>query len=223
MSQHTTIYSSIAVFQVVVLATLISPVLAKTVTQFTQTILNGPQSIEIIDESGTSVAAPAVTIALPESSPLPQVVTAVLGSAQQRIRILNPSVDTPWSVSIAATQGPTALWSDGSNTYDYNDSQDGSDGPDPDTRGGALAIDPSSSVLAAYPSNGNCPSTGLSLGTPSSFNEHGQEVSSVTLISGSPVVAAYCQWDVTGIKLQQIVPGQQPPSQYNLDFTITII
>lgn len=182
---------------------------------FTQVILPRPQAVAVVDEAEQPITQPTIALT-------PKIVSAVLGTPQQRLRIMNPTRDVDWSVTIAPSEGPGALWQSNVAAYDVND-QGVSDGPDEDTSGGKLTIDPSHAQIQSIEDVGDCPATGLSLGSLSSFDEYNTAVSSITLLSGSAVYTSYCGWDVTGIRLQQVVPSAQPDGTYVLHLTITII
>lgn len=182
---------------------------------FTQVILPRPQAVTVVDEAEQPVTQPTVLLT-------PKVLSAVLGTQKQRLRIMNPARDVDWSVTIAPSDGPGALWQSSVATYDVND-QGISDGPDEDVSGGKLTIDPSHAQIRPIVDIGDCPATGLSLGSTASFDEYNTKVSSITLLSGSAVYTSYCGWDVTGIHLQQVVPNAQPDGTYVLNLTITII
>lgn len=188
---------------------------ANNATTFTQTIVPGPQVIHVVDDAGSIIEKPVIPLT-------PTVLNSVLGTPEQKLRIMNPTHDADWSVTIAPTEGPDALWVSSLASYDVND-QNQNDGPDPDTQGGRLSIDPSRATVQAIPGIGDCPSTSLSLGSASSFDAYNPVFSSITLLSGSALFTAYCGWDVTGIHVQQIVPPNLPHDIYKLHLTITII
>jgi hypothetical protein len=63
-------------------------------------------------------------------------------------------------VTLAATSGPTSLWSAGTPKYDFNDpTASAVDGGDTDSFGGRLTVDPSVGTLT--PQSG-CSNTGVS-------------------------------------------------------------
>lgn len=73
-----------------------------------------------------------------------QITTGYLGTSSERVRVDNTTTNPQWVASIAATDGPTALWSAGTPKYDFNDptasAVDGADSSD--SYGGQLSIDP---------------------------------------------------------------------------------
>jgi hypothetical protein len=78
--------------------------------------------------------------------------TGNLGSNLQRIYIDNPGTATDvWTLTLAATDGETAVWVNTGNTefYDFNDpgSAGCSDSTDIDTYAGQLTVDPTTGTL----------------------------------------------------------------------------
>ena len=146
--------------------------------------------------------------------------SGTLGSVDSFILVANPTSTSTWTLSIAPTNGPTALWSDGGTTYvDFNDDADGSDGDDADSVGGQFSIDPSEAIITPY--SGDYTTTGLSLGASSSFDEG--TVDSVTLMTAGATANAPGYWGLTGISLSQISPAGQAIGSYSLDLTISVI
>lgn len=199
-------------------------VFASSATTFSQTISDGSLSVDIVDGSAVTVGSPAVAFGGLTFSFSSQTATGTLGAASQKIRVFNPTSTATWSVSMAATSGATALWTTGSVTYDFNDSNtDGTDDADTDTKGGRLTVDPSVATVAGVPDNSTCsPSTGITKGSSSSFKEVATAVTSITLLSGGASATTYCRWDMTGVSLSQVVPASQVSGTYSLSFTITI-
>lgn len=199
-------------------------VFASNATTFSQVISDGALSVDIVDGSAVTVGSPAVTFGGLTFSFSTQTATGTLGAASQKIRVFNPTSTATWSVSIAATGGATALWTTGSVTYDFNDSNtDGTDDADTDTKGGRLTVDPSVSTVAGVPDNSTCsPSTGITKGSSASFKEVATAVTSITLLSGGGSATPYCRWDMTGVGLSQVIPPSQVSGTYTLSFTITI-
>ncbi|MCW1930490.1 MAG: hypothetical protein KIH62_004205 [Candidatus Kerfeldbacteria bacterium] len=193
------------------------PVFADTVVNFQQTILPGPNSIDVVDDAGEIVAQPRIDLS-------PTVISSVLGTSKQKLRIMNPARDVEWSVTIAPVDGPRSLWKSSGATFDTNDTSD-IDGPDTDTSGGRLSIDPSLADIESIVDPDNCPTSDLSLGTPSSFSEYDSAFSSISLVSGSARLASYCGWDISGIRVQQTLPYILPESAdpFHLHLVITIM
>ncbi len=198
---------------------------AANTVSLSQTISDGVQSVDFVDGDGVSVGSPSVSFSGLTFSTSTQTATGTLGSSTQKLRVLNPTSDATWSVSIAATGGSTAVWDSGTDEYDFNDSNsDGTDDADADLVGGRLTVDPSVSTVTGFPSDGACsPSTGITKGSSASFREVASAVSSITLLTGDGSASPYCIWDMTGIGLSQAVPGSQASGSYSLGFTVSIL
>lgn len=203
---------------VAILAMLIgSGAYAATTPQLTQAIAEGAKSVDIVDAGGVTVASPAATFGALTFSFNTQDATAsnVFNSAQ-RIRVANPTSTAVWSVNIAAST-PTAAWTSGGNTYDFNDTAGYTDGADTDTKGGQLTVDPSAGVIAGI---SGCATTNVTAGTSDAFVEGTNN--SIDLFSGASGAATFCRWDFTGTNLSQKIPAGQPAGSYSLSMTVTI-
>lgn len=177
-------------------------------------------NVGIVDDDGYNVQLPWVAFPTKPLTLESATVSSTLGTSSQKIRITNTSDSEVWSVSIAA-ENPSDLWV-GENTgfnYDFNDPTAGAeDGADPDSFGGQLVVDPSSGIVSPQP---GCSSTGVSLGTASAFEEG--SVDSITLISSDVTADLNCYWDITGVSLDQIIPGEQAADNYSLDMVVSIV
>jgi hypothetical protein len=175
-------------------------------------------SIDIVDGTNSPVTSPSVSMNSSVFNFVNQSTTGTLGTASEKIFITSDST-TNWEVSIAATTGATALWSNSGNTiyYDFNDSTaNAEDGADTDSYGGQLTINPSVATLSA---GSGCSTTGLSLGSNASFIE--DSVNAITLLSASSA-DSNCDWSLTDIDLTQTIPAEQPSDAYGIDLTLTI-
>lgn len=186
------------------------------------TYTSGILSVDIVDGSGNSVTSPAISLSALNASFSCQTSTGTLGTSSQKIRVNNTTANGNWTLSIAATNGATASWSNGSNSYDFNDSSGTpagcSDGGDADTRAGQLTIDPSAGTITPQTL---CSSTGVSKGTSTAFTEGTTNNINLMSASGSQIA---CYYDLTGISLSQKVPGELPASgtAYTINMTLTI-
>ena len=167
-------------------------------------------SSDVVDGSGVSVASPSAGMTSASSSFSCQAVTGTLGTATQKVRINNTTSNPAWTVSIAATSGPSALWTTGSTTYDFNDPSGSG------CTNGQLTIDPSAGTLT--PAAG-CANTGLTLGSSAGFSSGVTD--SITLATGSASATINCYWDLTGVSLSQQVPAERAAGAYSLNLTIT--
>jgi len=182
--------------------------------------VGGVLSSDIVDSGGTTVPSPSFTM---NSSGFPydcSTSTGILGTSSQRIRLTNSTTSPGWSVSIAATDGSTALWRNTGNTqqFDYNDSGGCSDGGDTDSFAGKLRIAPSGATLT--PQSG-CSTSNVTLGSDQDFDE--TSLNSITLMSASTGASTNCYWDLTNIQLQQTIPVNQASDSYNINLTLTTI
>lgn len=195
------------------------PALASDTTQMNQSI-TGALDVSVIDAGGAVVASPNVNFSAKAFSMAYQTSTGTLGTVSEKIRITNPSGTTDtWSLGIAATAGPTASWSNGTNHYDFNDPTSGAtDGADTDSWGGQMTIDPSSATIAGV---GGTVITNVSKGTSFGFSEGTKN--SIDLMTASTGAAKPGQWDLTGISVSQSIPAAQAIGSYSIDMTLTAI
>ena len=177
-------------------------------TELSIAVTPGVLSVGIVDSAGDPVAAPGVNLSGITFSFAEQNSTGTLGSSDERIVVANPTATSTWALSIAATGGDSAQWSDGaSNTMDYND-----------PAGARLSVDPSALNITKI-SDGSAAS-GVTLGALAAFEEG--VTSSITLAS-SAAADTYQQFDIQGISLSQLVPAAQPPANYTLSLTLTVV
>lgn len=181
-----------------------------------QSINDGAKSVDIVDAGGVTVASPAVSFGNLSFSFNTQDGAGTLGTAAQAIRAYNPTSGATWSVSIAAS-APTAVWTSGGNTYDFNDTSGYTDGADTDTKGGQMTIDPSAGTIAGI---SGCATTNISKGTSTSFVEG--TTNSIGLMTAASGASTYCRWDLTGINLTNKIPAAQPSGAYALTLVLTI-
>lgn len=178
-------------------------------------------SVDIVDATGNSVASPSASLAAVNADFTCQLTTGTLGVSAQRIRITNTTVTPTWTVAVAATDGATAQWTSGTNTYDFNDPSGTpagcNDGADTDNRPGQLSLDPSVGTIT--PQSG-CATTGVTRGSNAGFNEG--VVNSITLISASSSAQTNCYWDFTDTALSQRIPADQPVGSYSINLTLTV-
>lgn len=184
-------------------------------------LTNPSLSTDIVNNAGSSISNPTVSMPAMTSSFSCNTVNGSLGTANEKIRVQNYSASPPWSLSIAPTNGNASKWSTGTSDYDFNDpsgSPSGcGDGGDADALGGKLTIDPSLSTIT--PETG-CTSTGVAKGSSTSFDE--ASVSSITLLNATSAATINCYWDVTGIGISQTILPEQPAGSYSINMTLTL-
>ena len=170
----------------------------------------GSLDVGFVDSSSQTVGDPSI-----EMSPLDtrfecQQSSSDLGTQDQLLRVSNTTFNPGWNVSIAATNGPGGEWSSTDNSYSFND-PDG-DGCD----NGQLSINPSSASVDP----GGCSLNGVSLGADESYIAG--SVDDITIINSDASSDIGCDWDVTGVGVEQQVPAEVPAGEYSLDLTLTI-
>lgn len=197
----------------------IAPVLASDTTQMSQSI-TGALDIAIVDGSGNAVASPNIAFSAKAFSMTFQSSTAVLGSASEKLRTTNPSGATDtWTLSIAATNGATAVWTNGTSNYDFNDATaSAGDGADTDSVGGQMTIDPSAGTIAGV---GGTSVANVSKGSSFGFSEGTKN--SIDLVTASAGSQKPGQWDFTGAEISQTIPGGQATGSYSIDMTLTAV
>lgn len=167
----------------------------------------GTLSADIVDSDGTLVVNPSVSFGTAGFSFNTQTSTGILGVSTQKIRLSNTTSAPAWTLSVAATSGPTTLWTTGSTTYDFNST----------AASGRLTVDPS---VATITPQGGCSSTGISLGSSTAFNQGVTD--SITLATTSGATQANCYWDFINIGLTQDIPAQQSAGTYTINLTLTV-
>lgn len=185
--------------------------------------VTGSLSFDIVDSGGDSVASPSVQ--MPESSYGFSCKNSLgtLGSSSQRLRVTNTSASPAWTLSIAATGGATALWSNtgATQSFDYNDASGSpagcSDGADTDAFAGQMTIQPSAATNT--PQSG-CSTSNVSLGSDTGFQEGSAD--SIVIASASSSAQTDCYWDFTDIGINQTIPAEQDSDTYTTNMTVTI-
>lgn len=203
-------------------------VFAAATPTFNQTINPGTLAVDVVDASYVTVGSPSVTMGAVTTgfSCLTggSAASGTLGTATQQIYVQNPgAANAGWDVTIAATSGTTATWSDGgTNTYDFNDGAGSgcTDGADTDTAKGQMTVDASGGTVAQgqYSSN----TTSVTAGSSASFQETGTPVSSITILTGAAGSDDLGDWKITGISVKNTIPAMQAAASYSLGMTLTV-
>lgn len=182
---------------------------------FNQTINAGTLSADIYQsDDATPVAAPTVAFPTKNYSFSCQTSAATLGDSNDKVNVTNLAngINT-WNIAIAATSGPTATWTNGTQTYKFNDASGTG------CTNGQLTVDPSVATLTDD-CNSSCTANDstVSKGTSTAFVSGSQN--SVTLLSDSAGTA----WEgyLTGISLSQKIPALQHSGAYSIGMTITL-
>jgi len=187
------------------------------------TTSSGVVSVDIVNAGGGSVPAPSFAFSSAFISATCQTTTSTVGASAQRIRVTNGMASgTGWSLSLAASDGATAVWSkqDDSAHYDYNDPSGSppgcGSGSDGDGLAGQLSLNPAAGTIA--PESG-CSSSGVSLGSSGAFEQ--AVADSITLVTASTSAQAGCYYDLTGVEAAQTLPGGQGQGNYGITMTLT--
>jgi len=187
---------------------------------FNSGCVGGSLVTDIVDAGGSPVASPTVALTTAPFGFNYQTSTGTFGVSSQKIRVTNSTGTAPWTLSVAAASGPSSFWNGASSDYDYNDpTASAVDGVDTDSLGGQLSVNPSVGTIT--PEVG-CTSTGISMGSSSSFSEPGS-VNSITVVSASGSADVDCYWDITGVGVSQTIPAEQTPIDYSIDMVVSVI
>ncbi len=178
--------------------------------------VSGALSTDIVNAGGTPIDSPSIAMGAATFSLLYQTVSGIFGATDEKVRVSNTTVNPQWSLTIAASSGPTGLWSAGTPKYDFNDpTGSAGDGGDGDAYGGQLTMDVTGGTLG-----GTCSTTGITKGSSAGFSEG--VVNSITLLTASGTADVSCYWDLTGVDVLQTLPSEQATSSYSINMTLTI-
>ncbi len=178
-------------------------------------------SADIVNASNVSVATPSISFSNMNFNFACQTNTATLGVSAQQVRVVNTTATSTWTLSIAATSGASALWTNGgTRTYDFNDPTGTgcNDGADGDSVGGQLSINP---AVATITPDASCSNTGVAAGVSSAFNQGVTD--SIVLVTGNASAEVNCMWNITGIGISQKIPAEQSESSYSIGLTMTLV
>jgi len=184
-----------------------------------ETITLAGLSVEMVDDEDEIIGFPYIEMGPLEFSFDYQVSSGILGTAEQKIRVSNPTGTAQWTLSIEPADGEAALWVGTDFEYDFNDpTANAEDGDDDDSFGGQMSID--SSNINLTPSSG-CSSDNISNGGVASFSQG--DINSITLVSASGGADTGCFWDITDIEIYQTIPAEQPADNYSIEMMLSII
>lgn len=190
-----------------------SNALLNTYDAFTAVRAVGSLSASIVDTVGQPYSQPNIAFTPTYMLHQCQTSTGILGDAAKRLRITNDVAVNGWSMSIAPTQGGSAAWQSGAGQYRHNNPA----GSPAGCAAGQLAMTPQVSSIA---SQSGCNVNGITRGSNTSFSS---TTTAITLLSASSATPRFCYWDITNIGLSQKIPAYQPPGEYKLDMTITVV
>lgn len=178
-------------------------------SQLTQTINAGVLSTSILNASGGVVASPSFGMtAGTVSTTSQQTVTGTLGDNNQRLTVDNPGAsNNGFSLTIAATGGAAATWTDGSKTYPFNAAS---------ASLGQLTVNATPGAITPVVGT----STGVTKGGPSTFS--GGLNTPVTLLDAGSTSDDIWNGYLTGVSLSQTVPAATPAGSYTISLTQTV-
>ena len=175
-------------------------------SQLTQTINNGVISTDFRSSTNGLVASPSFSLGATTVSTSQTTATGTFGSDAQRISVDNPGgANGGWSLAIAATNGEAAVWTSGSNTYDFNGT----------TANGQMVLDPSVATLTPTGTN---TATGISLGIVGPFVGS----TPITLLTAASTAEDVWNGYLTGVGVSQTIPASTPAGNYSLILTQTV-
>jgi hypothetical protein len=196
------------------LAGLATPavVFASNAPTLNQTVNAGTLSTDIYQSDDTTpVASPSVSFPAINRSFSCQTNTATLGDTNNKVGVTNFANNNGWDLAIAATSGPTATWTSGSDHYKFNDAAGSG------CTNGQMTVDPSVAPITTDCSS-VCNGVTVNNGASTAFVSGSAD--SVTLMTTSNGTA----WKgyLTGVGLSQKIPASQVSGSYSLGMTITV-
>lgn len=172
-----------------------------------QVITAGALSTEFQDAGGATVSNPTVPLTTLAQSSAVQTSTGTFGTTSNRVVIDNPGAAlNGWTLTLNATNPSTALWSNGTQTFDYKGT----------TATGQLSINGATATYTAL----NGTSTGITVGTGGTFSAS-TVAGGLTLAQGdgtNDVTKGY----VAGYGVQQSIPAGQAAGTYTIQMTQTL-
>src|SRR5512133_1593590 len=188
--------------------TLIAPVASGSFAAeqgYRTTLASNQLTVNFVDAGGAGIASPLATFAGITAGTT--AAAGALTTPSSKIRVTNNRLIAPWSLTIAATAGPSTSWSSGAGALGFNHPAGGN----------ALSIDPSASSVA--PRGSLCTSVDLTRGASATFDQGVTD--SITLLTAGGSATTGCAWDLTNISLTQTVPAAQAAGVYSISMTIT--
>jgi hypothetical protein len=178
-------------------------------SNLTQTINAGVLSTSILDAGGSVVASPSFAMtAGTVSTSAGQTVTGTFGSNTQRITVDNPGAsNTGFTLTLAATTGPTATWTNGTNTYPFNAGT---------SAAGQLTVNATPGTLTPVVGA----ATGITKGTTATFS--GGTNTPVSLLNAGATSDDVWNGYLTGVTLSQTIPAATPAGSYTIGLTQTV-
>ena len=181
---------------------------------------DGSLDIRFADAADTTLTNPTTVFSAAMTSRTASTTTAKLSNnSSQQLEVANSLSTTGWSVSLAATGGPTAKWTQtgGAANYAFNSTN---------VDQGQLSVDLSSSAFTASgstPLGQACTTAGLSYGVGGAFVAGTASANAITLVTASSSSGLTCLFKLQDISLKQTIPAYQKPGTYTLPVTVTVV
>ena len=181
---------------------------------------DGSLDIRFADATDATLTNPTTVFSAAMTGKTASTTTAKLSNnSSQQLEVANSLSTTGWSVSLAATGGPTAKWTQtgGAANYAFNSTN---------VDQGQLSVDLSSSAFTASgstPLGQACTTAGLSYGIGGAFVAGTASANSVTLATASSGSGLTCLFKLQNITLKQTIPAYQKPGMYTLPVTVTVV
>ena len=181
---------------------------------------DGSLDIRFADAANATLTNPTTGFSAAMTGKTASTTTAKLSNnSSQQLEVANRLSTTGWSVSLAATGGPTAKWTQtgGAANYAFNSTN---------VEQGQLSVDLSSSAFTASgstPLGQACTTAGLSYGAGGAFVAGTASANAITLATASSSSGLICLFKLQNISLKQTIPAYQKPGTYTLPVTVTVV
>ena len=181
---------------------------------------DGSLDIRFADAADTTLTNPTTVFSAAMTSRTASTTTAKLSNnSSQQLEVANSLSTTGWSVSLAATGGSTAKWTQTGDAANYAFNSTNTDQ-------GQLSVDLSSSAFTAsgsMPLGQACTTAGLSYGAGGAFVAGTASANAITLATASSSSGLTCLFKLQDISLKQTIPAYQKPGTYTLPVTVTVV
>ena len=181
---------------------------------------DGSLGIRFANAANATLANPTTGFSAATTSRAASTTTAKLSNnSSQQLEVANSLSTTGWSVSLAATGGSTAKWTQTGDAANYAFNSTNTDQ-------GQLSVDLSSSAFTASgstPLGQACTTAGLSYGTGGAFVAGTASANAITLATASSSSGLTCLFKLQNISLKQTIPAYQKPGTYTLPVTVTVV
>ena len=180
----------------------------------------GSLDIRFADATDTTLTNPTTVFSAAMTGKTASTTTAKLSNnSSQQLEVANSLSTTGWSVSLAATGGSTAKWTQTGDAANYAFNSTNTDQ-------GQLSVDLSSSAFTASgstPLGQACTTAGLSYGAGGAFVAGTASANAITLATASSSSGLTCLFKLQDISLKQTIPAYQKPGTYTLPVTVTVV